>query len=278
MTVPHYLDGFHVLFLSYDGQKPLSPDVHPPLVDWVKRGGVLVVCDKDADPYLKVHEWWNSGGNHYATPREPLFQSLGLGQSVATNQFIPIGKGGLIWLPERPVDLTLSAEGAAQMVATAKFAAQKAGLKWRETNYLLLRRGPCIIASGLDESIAAKPRQLQGRFVNLFDSELRVQNDISIDPGSRWFLLDLDAARTGKTHLLASACKALLKKQTPGRIVFTVEGVGETPAIMLLESPKAPSSVTLDGKNLPFEYSARERLLWIRFENAAQPQELSVRF
>ncbi len=28
VTVPHYLDGFHVLFLSYDGQKPLTPEVH----------------------------------------------------------------------------------------------------------------------------------------------------------------------------------------------------------------------------------------------------------
>jgi hypothetical protein len=58
--IPHYLDGFRVLLLSYDGQKPLSPEVHAPLVDWVKRGGVLFFCDKDADPYLKVHEWWNS--------------------------------------------------------------------------------------------------------------------------------------------------------------------------------------------------------------------------
>ena len=45
VSIPHYLDGFRVLFLSYDGQKPLSPDVHAPLADWVKRGGVLVFCD-----------------------------------------------------------------------------------------------------------------------------------------------------------------------------------------------------------------------------------------
>jgi hypothetical protein len=278
-TVPHYLDGFHVLFLSYDGQKPLTPDVHPPLVDWVKHGGVLVVCDKDADPYLKVREWWNSGGNRYATPREQLFQLLGLGQSVATNQFIPIGKGGLIWLPERPADLTTNAAGAAQVVATAKLTADKAGLKWRETNYLLLRRGPYIIASGLDEPIAAKPRELRGRFVNLFDADLRVQNDISIEPGSRWFLLGLDAARTGKTQLLASACKALVKEQTPGRITFMVEGVGKTPAIMLLESPKAPRAVTLDGQQLTtFEYSDKERLLWIHFANEALPRMLTVQY
>lgn len=279
VTAPHYLDNFRILLLSYDGQKALSPEVHAPLVDWVKHGGVLIVCDRDADPYLKVRDWWNSDGKNYATPREHLFELLGLGESATTNKFVQINKGGLIWLRERPAELSASAQGAAQVVAATKLAAEKAGLKWRETNYLLLRRGPYLIAAGLDESIDSKPHMLPGRFVNLFDSELRVQNDVSIAPGSRWFLLDLDAARTKRPHLLASACKALPSGQTRDQISFTVEGVGGTPAIMLLESIKAPRAVTLDGKILTtFEYSAKERLLWIHFQNDVVPRELVVQF
>ena len=185
----------------------------------------------------------------------------------------------MIWLRERPVDFSVSAQGAARVVAAAGLAAKNIGLKWRDTNYLLLRRGKYIIAAGLDESIEGNPRTLSGRFVNLFDSELRVQNDVSITPGSRWFLLDLDAARTGRPHLLASACKALPKEQTRNQISFIVEGVGETPAIMLLESSKAPRAVTLDGKKLTtFEYSAKERLLWVHFENDVVPRELTVQY
>ncbi|MDB6110103.1 MAG: hypothetical protein JWR69_1853, partial [Pedosphaera sp.] len=60
VTVPKYLDGFRLLLLSYHGMKPLSAEVHGPLVKWVKQGGVLVVCDDDSDPYRKVREWWNS--------------------------------------------------------------------------------------------------------------------------------------------------------------------------------------------------------------------------
>jgi hypothetical protein len=277
--IAHYLDGFRILFLSYDGQKPLSPEVHAPLADWVKHGGVLIFCDQDADPYLKVREWWNSDGKNYTTPREHLFELLGLDKSVVTNTFQQIGKGGLIWLHERPVDFSVSAEGAARVVAAAGLAAKNIGLKWRDTNYLLLRRGKYIIAAGLDESIEGNPHTLHGHFVNLFDSELRVQNDVSIAPGSRWFLLDLDVARTGRSHLLASACKALPKQQTRNQISFIVEGVGETPAIMLLESGKAPRAVTLDGKNVTtFEYSAKERLLWIHFENDVVPRELTVQY
>ena len=77
VTVPHYLDNFRILLLSYDGQKPFSPEVHAPLAAWVKHGGVLIFCDQDADPYLQVREWWNSGGKNYATPREHLFELPG---------------------------------------------------------------------------------------------------------------------------------------------------------------------------------------------------------
>ena len=279
VTIPHYLDGLRILLLSYDGQKPLSPDVHPPLVDWVKRGGVLVFCDNDADPYLQVHEWWNSNGNHYATPREQLFKLLGLGNSVAPGKFTRVGQGGLIWLRERPVDFSTSAEGAAQIVAATRLAAESIGLKWRETNYLLVHRGPYVIAAGLDQPVAPHRHELRGRFVNLFDSELRVQAHIVIEPGSRWFLLDLDRALTGQPHLLASAGKALLQKQTPDQINFTVEGVGETPGILLVESPRRPAAVTLGGENVStFDYSAQEHLLWIHFANQAQPRELSVHY
>jgi hypothetical protein len=204
---------------------------------------------------------------------------LGLDNSAATDRFIPVGRGGVIWLQERPADLTTSREGAEKIVSLAKLASQKAGQKWRETNYLLLQRGPCIIASGLDEPMTDEPHALQGRFVNLFDASLSVTNEVSIVPRSRWFLLDLDAAQTGNTHLLASACRSVLKAQTAHQITFNVEGVGNTPAIALLESPKAPRDVILDGDKLTtFEYSAGERLLWIHFENNAAPRELTVEY
>ena len=122
LTVPNYLEGFRVLLLSYHGQKPLSPDVHAPLADWVKRGGVLVVCDDDTDPYNQVREWWNSDGRRYATPREHLFEQLGLSGNKAhalkTGELAPLGKGGVIWLRENPAKLAASAEGDARLVAT----------------------------------------------------------------------------------------------------------------------------------------------------------------
>ncbi len=277
--ITNYLNGFKILLLSYDGQKPLSPAVHAPLVDWVKRGGVLIFCDADADPYLQVRDWWNSEGNHFATPREHLFAQLGLKFPLAADKFNAIGKGGLIWLRERPAHFSASAAGAERVVNAAKLAANSIGLEWREKNYLLLRRRLYVVTAGLDESIAGQPRVVNGRFVNLFDSELRVLNQVTISSGSRQFLLDLDVAHRRQPHLLAAACKALLKEVTRKNISFTIEGIEQTQAIMLLESAKPPQSVMLDGKKLAtFEYSAKEKLLWIHFENEVTPRELNISF
>lgn len=275
--ISNYLDGFKILLLSYDGQKPLTPEVHKPLADWVKRGGALVVCDADADPYCRVREWWNSGGMNFATPREHLFRELGLAKDAGAEVFHRLGAGGVLWLRERPANLTTGAEGAERVVRATKLAAAASGLDWSEKNYLLLRRGPYVIAAGLDESIAGDPKILRGRFVSLLDAGLRLKSGIKIEPGSREFALDLDRARTGQTHLLASAGRALLQDAAPGRLRFSVEGVEGTPAIMLLESTGCPKSITLAGKPLvDSEYSADEKLLWIRFENRALPRDLEI--
>jgi predicted alpha-1,6-mannanase (GH76 family) len=279
VTVTNYLRGFRVLLLSYDGQKPLSPEVHGPLASWVRQGGVLVFCDADADPYLRVREWWNTGSRHWATPREDLFAQLGLPASVEPDRLHQVGKGGLVWLREHPANCSTSAAGANKVVETVRRAAEAAGLSWRETNYLLLRRGPYVIAAGLDESSDAKPRELQGRFVSLFDADLRVGSEVSLTPGSRHFLLDLDAVAGSGPRLLASACKALPREETPSRAAYTVEGVGQTSAILLLQSRKAPRRATLGGQPLErTEYSASDGLLWLRFENDVVPRELVVEF
>ena len=278
LTVPDYLAGFRVLLLTYQGMKPLSPDVHAPLVDWVKKGGMLVICDDDKDPYNAVRDWWNSDGKTYATPREPLFQELGLGtksNSMQDGTVTPVGKGGVIWLKQNPASLAASPEGDRQVLQTVATAGRCAGLKWRETNYLLLRRGPYVIASGLDESIDGPTKRLDGRFVNLFDPELRVRTSVELAPASRVFLLDLNALKLKQPQVLASACKALTVKSNA--LEWTIEGVANTPGVLLAHMPRQPGSVQIDGNAIStWEYSSEQKLLWVRFQNESRPRQLQV--
>lgn len=281
VVVPHYLNAFRVLLLSYHGQKPLSAEVHGALANWVKGGGTLVVVDDDSDPFNQVREWWNSDGNTFATPRQELFARLGLNdEALRTGSGTSgAGKGTVTWLRANPAELAASAEGDAKVLEKAKAAASRAALKWRETNYLLLRRGPYVIAAGLTESIPGEPKKLTGRFVNLFDSELRVTNSVTLSPGSRLFLLDLGKAPGGEHRVLASACKTQPTRNDKQELTLLAEGVANTPAVVLMSSSSAPRSIMLAGKPLQaFEYSAAEHLLWIRFPNEAQPQELRLEF
>ena len=281
VTAPHYLDGFRLLLLTYHGMKPLSAEVHEPLVRWVKQGGALVVVDDDADPYNRVREWWNSDGNHFATPREQLFAQLGLRdtQFGKASEPVKVSKGAVTWLRENPARLAANADGDQQLLNVVKPAASAAKLKWRETNYLLLRRGPYLVAAGLDESLATAPRTLHGHFVNLFESELRVSTSVTLDPSSRVFLLDLDAVKNRAPRVLASACKTVTTGADDRSLSLAVEGVADTPAVVLVHAPQPPQNITLAGEPLKaFEYSAADRLLWIRFANESRARELRVAF
>jgi hypothetical protein len=277
--VPHYLDGFKVLFATYQGMKPQTAAIHGPLVDWVKRGGVLVFCDDDSDPFNAVHEWWNTGAMHYRTPREHLFEQLAAGGEGGTNQTTwRFGDGSVIWVRKSPTQFAATDAGADEVVAVARQAAELAKLPWRESNYLLLQRGPYVIAAGLDESISGDPKVLRGRFVNLFDSELRVQTNITLQPGARFFLRDLDAPGPGgrAPQVLASACKVLPVSQDEKTVTFAVEGVGWTPAVVLLRTAMPPKLITLGEDTL--DATNVGDLVWIRFDNEARPRNLTLHF
>ena len=282
VTLPGFLTGQRVLMLSYQGQKPQTADVHAALADWVKKGGVLVMVDDDKDPYNQVREWWNEDGKNDRIPRRHLFDALGVKDEdfsgeVAT--MVAVGQGKLIWVRESPVRFALSAEGDERLAATAKTAATAAGLEWKETNYLTLHRGPYVIGAGLDEAVAAPPKVLTGRFVNLFDPALAVQHSVTLSPGARVFLLDLDAVKAGEPKVVASACKALLASADDHLATWTVEGVNETPAIILISTDKAPRSIQLDQHPLDsFTYDSSEQLLSIHFPNASRPRKLCVEF
>lgn len=284
LTVSNYLHELEVLMLSYHGQKPLTPDVHGPLADWVRAGGVLVVWDDDSDPYHRVREWWNSDGLGYATPREHLFEQLGwkAGSSVETTggeRFMTIGKGAVFWRREPPARASESADGDARVVALMKAAVTQSRLSWRETNYLLLERGPYVIAAGLDESVGDVSKSLKGRFVNLFDSALAVRRDVLVTPGSRWFLLDLDRVRPAGPTVLASACKALSMGGSEAQGRWMVEGIEGTPGVVLVALPKPPKQVTLAGAAVAdWRWDDTERLVWVRFPNTSGPRELVIGF
>jgi len=129
----------------------------------------------------------------FATPREHLFKALGLDHSnpAGTNQLdgttaevtrFSAGRGSILWLKDNPVRLAANPEGERAVTLVAKEAAARARLKWRETNYLVLRRGPYLIAAGLEESIPGDSQICRAGSSTCSIQNLKFRDSVTLTP------------------------------------------------------------------------------------------------
>ncbi len=268
-----YLDGLKVLLMTYEGMKPLSAEVHTHLAKWVKDGGTLIFVDNDKDPFNGVREWWNSNGLTFKNPREHLFSLLGLSPNPL-DEVNPAGKGKVVWLKLSPSkDLSHQANG--DVVLTSKVRQVAKNFNWKESSALVLKRGPYVIAAGMDETDA--PRQtLTGSFVDLFDPALSIQKTIELTPNALHFLVDLSKY---KQQIVAAAGNVVTKSSSKTSWKGTIEGQADTQSILLLRTPGKPKSATLDGKALAIKrYDEKLKLLWLQFPQKSSPQILDISF
>jgi hypothetical protein len=278
-----FLDPYELLLLTYDGQKPPSPEFHTALTAWVKAGGVLIVLDDDKDPYNQATDWWNSNGNHFATPRDHLFQVLGL-PPTATGLHA-VGKGYVLYESQSPAALTYLPKGGNVVYDLVQKAAKRVHLPLKETNALILRRGPYVIAAGLDNQPgitrqpSAHPQSVTGDLINLFDANLSENSEVAVEPGTRALLLDVNYFKSSTPRVLVASAKIAGERASAGSLTFQAEGIDQTNAAIRILSTKPPREVTVDGKPLDNgQYRQTGRTLLLHFVNTATPQEVVVLF
>jgi len=268
-TAPKFLDRYKVLLLSYVGQKPPSPAFHTALANWVKQGGALVVVDDDSDPFNSVPEWWNAKPLAYKMPREHLFEQLGLPMDFVGSK--SVGKGAVIRESASPAKLTYEKDGSTRVRALASEAAKMVGVPWKETEAIVLHRGPYVVAAGLEEGVSdAKTYSLDGHFIPLFDAALPVKTHVEISPGVKSLLVDLDSESLAKEGVIAAACRVTDQQITPDAIKFKVDGLEGSNGVVCVRMSAGPKMVQVRDKKLTtgdFEYS--DGLLRIRFVNSA---------
>ena len=271
-----FLSRYKMLLLTYEGQKPPKSEFHGVLAQWVKDGGALVVVDDDTDGFCGVKEWWNTGAMSYKTPREHLFEALGLEEGKAG--MAKVGKGVVVWERASVAGLTYEKEGAEKVRELARRAAGEVELKWGESNALVLRRGPYVVAAGLDESVPeAPPAKLRGRFLNLFTGDLAAVNEVAVGAGRRVLLVDLDAIKDAE-GVVAAACRVTEQKVTAEAISFKADGIEGSNAVVRVKMAKQPAAVKVGEEELPAEaWDYAEGMLRIRFENKADGVGVEIR-
>lgn len=281
--IQDYLKGYKLLLLSYTGMKPMDPSVHTPIVNWVRKGGVLFIEDDDKDLYNNVREWWNTGDFNLETPRHHLMDLLKLDRNK--EGVFKVGKGYVCFHKESPVALSRAGDGDTQFFSLLQKVAAKRKVKLDPRSCFALKRGPYFIAAGLDDSLRGKVWGVDGRFVNLFDPELELLTSVDFLPGKRYLLLNLDKVqKSEKASVLASGCQVFNETFTKqgkssGSLNFNVLGIEGTRGIVLASIPDTPKTIVLDGKELAeseWTYDAMSRLLRFKFDNHAKLRACQV--
>jgi hypothetical protein len=222
-----------------------------------------------------VREWWNTGDLHYATPRDHLLEKLGLAQDATGRH--KVGRGSAVFESRSPSQLSRTAGGAEIVRDAVKRAMADTGQTWTESPALVLRRGPYVIAAGLDVANETAPVTLKGRFILLFDAAQPFVHEYTVGPGTRGVLVDLDRYPKDHVGVVAAASRVTNQKVTDESVSFDAIGQADTNAVVTLLLPRAPKGVTMNGQ--PLEASAtdyQDGVLRLRFPNRAETLRIAV--
>jgi hypothetical protein len=281
LSYPATLDKIKVLVMSYSNMKPNSPAVHKALAEWVRKGGVLIYCGRDGDPYQKVMEWWDTHGNHYTAPSQHLFKLLGIrpgsaggpadagssagfsagssaagssaGSSAANPGVSPpqrfaVGKGAVYIIRQDPKEFVLRPHGDStyfRLLSSAYSADAKAGTLVVKNNFYL-ERGPYDIISVLDENTDRQPYIVKGPVIDLFDPQLPVLASKTVYPGEQSLVYDLSrVADPGRPAVLASASRIYDTLAADKSISFVARSPINTQNSMRVLLPARPASITV---------------------------------
>lgn len=284
LSYPETLKDIKVLIVSYSNMKPVSAQVHQQLADWVKKGGVLVYCGRDDDPYQTVMEWWNTKANHYKAPSEHLFSLLNV-QPVSDNQKFAVGKGAVYVIRKNPKEFVMEANGSASFVDVVKGAYEKdakAG-KLIFKNSLYVQRGPYDIIAVMDESINQDPVVINGPVIDLFDPQLPILKSATISPGQQGLLYNLSrVANKNQPQVLASASRIYNEVVTPKEYSFVSKIPLNTTNSVRILLPSQPKGILLtDSKgqkltDIKSSWDASSHTYYLRFENSPDGTNVKI--
>ena len=246
LSYPATLKDIEVLVVSYSNMKPNGPEVHEALAEWVRRGGVLVYCGRDNDPYQTVLEWWNTKGNTFKSPAEHLFKTMGITPSLIDNQDFKVGKGAIYVIRNNPKEFVMQNKGAEVFITTIKNAFErnaKGGILTFKNN-LVLHRGPYDIVAVMDESVNSTPVVIKDLVIDLFDPQLPVLKGKTISPGQQAYLYNLSRIENrSKSQVLATAARVYNETTVNNTYSFVAKSPINTLNSMRIHLPKAFTKV-----------------------------------
>ena len=172
-----------------------------------------------------------------------------------------------------PAALAHSVDGPQVVLESVAAACTSVGQSWSTGNHLVLRRGPYVVAAGMDESSQMQSLTLTGAYVNLYDPVLPIVADPEIAPDTRWLLYDLSRC-PDKPWVIAAAGRVENEVAVGNGLTFTVEGMADTMCVARVYLPSAPTTVHIDALESSNTWDAASQTLYLRFPN--RPEGVSI--
>lgn len=278
------LKGIKVLVMSYSNMKPNSPEVHQHIADWVKKGGVLVYCGRDDDPYQSVMEWWNTKGEKYKAPSEHLFKLLGISPVGGKDRYV-VGKGAVYVIRQNPKEFAMQTGEDEKYIKEIKAAYEKDAHAGKLTfkNNFYLERGPYDIISVLDENADSKPYTVKGPVIDLFDPQLPVLNEKIVNQGEQSLLYDLSRVADKKQpKVFASASRIYAGKVTQNSYSFIAKSPVNTINSSRVLLPSKPGKITVrdhEGqavKDVKSSWDESSHTLYLGFDNSPDGIKVNI--
>ncbi len=276
------LKDIKVLIVSYSNMKPNVEEVHKYLADWVKKGGVLVYCGRDDDPYQGVMEWWNTKSNKYSAASDHLFDLIKI--KPEENKRITSGKGFVYVIRQNPKEFVLKSNQDKVLLDVVQQAYEKdlrAGrLEFKNSFYL--ERGPYDIVSVMDEHADKQPYVINGPVIDLFDPALPVLSSKSINPGEQALLYNINRIKDrSRPMVLASASRIYNEVRDEKGYSFVCKSPAKTINSMRVLLPVKPVEVLATnaaGEKLEAvrsSWDANSGTFYLSFDN--NPEGISIR-
>lgn len=267
-----------VLLMTYSNMKPLSPEAHTHIAQWVQDGGILVYSGLDSDPFQTVLEWWNTGGNNYAAPSDHLFKQLNIAASSKEGEY-SYGKGTVYIIRTDPKNFVLENDNDNLLIEVVrKMYEQKAKAgKLLFKNNFYLQRGVYDLIAVLDESVSNESYLIKGTLIDLFDPKLTVYKSKMIQSGEQAFFLNVDRVPDKqKPQVLAAASRVYEEKTEKDSYSFVAKSPVNTTNISRILLPRKPVSVQVDGKEelVSGAWDQQSKTYLLEFEN--NPEGVSV--
>lgn len=261
-----------VLLMSYSNMKPLAPEAHQYLADWVKNGGVLIYCGTDLDPFQSVQEWWNTNGKQYQRPSDHLFEKMGLKTGMAEEGKYNYGKGTFYVLRSDPKEFVVKPDNSLKLLDVTKslYENNPKSEKLQFKNYFTLTRGNYDLIAVLDESVSNDPYQVKGNLIDLYDPALPIVTSKNIQPNEQGLFVNIDHIKNKQQpQVLASASRIYDETSAGHHYSFTAKSPINTTNISRILLPGKPMSVLVNKKEefLEANWDTKTKTYLLGFEN-----------